>query len=97
MQDIDSEGIPPQPVGWLPVLSQGQQVQVHYLGQNLCFHPHIRCIVPAGGHNYLGLWVNSKKKFFLPAKALSCKFRGKFLALLKQQIPDMKHTLLDEC
>ena len=45
----------------------------------------------------MGLWVDSRKKFFLPVKALSRKFRGKFLALLKQQFPDLEHGLLDRC
>lgn len=56
---------------------------LHTWGQNLLFHPHIHCIVPAGGLNRLGQWVNSRKKFFLPVKVLSRKFRGKFLAYLK--------------
>lgn len=56
---------------------------LHTWGQNLLFHPHIHCIVPAGGLNRLGQWVNSRKKFFLPVKVLSRKFRGKFLAYFK--------------
>ena len=36
-----------------------------------------------GGLNSLEKWVNSRKKFLLPIKVLSRKFRGKFLALLK--------------
>ena len=36
-----------------------------------------------GGLNKLGKWVNSRKKFLLPIKVLSRKFRGKFLFLLK--------------
>ena len=36
-----------------------------------------------GGLNKLGKWVSSRKKFLLPIKVLSRKFRGKFLALLK--------------
>lgn len=58
---------------------------LHTWGQNLMFHPHIHCIVPAGGLNALGHWVNSRKKFFLPVKVLSRKFRGKFLQLLKSE------------
>ena len=56
---------------------------LHTWGQNLCFHPHIHCIVPAGGLTTDLKWKDSKKKFFLPVKVLSRKFRGKFLALLK--------------
>ena len=57
---------------------------LHTWGQNLMHHPHIHCIVPGGGLNALGQWVNSRKKFFLPVKVLSRKFRGKFLYYLKQ-------------
>jgi len=37
-----------------------------------------------GGLNKLDKWVNTRKKFLLPIKVLSRKFRGKFLALLKE-------------
>lgn len=47
-------------------------------------HPHIHCIVPGGGLSSIGKWVNSRKKFFIPVKVLSRKFRGKFLYYLKQ-------------
>ena len=57
---------------------------LHTWGQNLMHHPHIHCIVPSGGLNSIGKWVNSRKKFFLPVKVLSRKFRGKFLYYLKQ-------------
>ena len=57
---------------------------LHTWGQNLMHHPHIHCIVPAGGLNVIGQWVHSKKKFFIPVMVLSRKFRGKFLFFLKQ-------------
>lgn len=56
---------------------------LHTWGQNLLFHPHIHCVVTGGGLNEINRWVSSQKKFFLPVKVLSSKFRGKFLALLK--------------
>lgn len=58
---------------------------LHTWGQNLMHHPHIHCIVPSGGLTKDGKWLNSRKKFFLPVKVLSRKFRGKFLALLQQE------------
>lgn len=72
----------------------GHTAVLHTWGQNLCFHPHIHCIVPSGGLTSLGKWQSARKKFFLPVKVLSRKFRGKFLSLLKQQFgtplePDM--------
>lgn len=63
-------------VGFMEVL--------HTWGQTLVYHPHIHCIVPAGGLDKLGKWRNSKKKFFIPVKVLSRKFRGKFLDYLKK-------------
>lgn len=75
----------------------GLTAVLHTWGQNLCFHPHIHCIVPAGGLNSLGRWIDSKRKFFLPVKVLSRKFRGKFLALLKQLKPDIQQDLLNDC
>ena len=58
---------------------------LHTWGQNLSFHPHIHCVIPAGGLTQTETWVNSRKKFFLPIKVLSRKFRGKFLHYLKSQ------------
>ncbi len=64
-------------VGFLSVL--------HTWGQNLQHHPHVHCIVPAGGlASDHSRWIHSGKKFFLPVRVLSQVFRGKFLALLKQ-------------
>lgn len=57
---------------------------LHTWGQTLMHHPHLHCIVPGGGLNSCGKWVNSRKKFFIPVKVLSRKFRGKFLYYLKQ-------------
>jgi predicted Zn-ribbon and HTH transcriptional regulator len=57
---------------------------LHTWGQNLLLHPHIHCVIPAGG---LSLdhrrWVRARYPFFLPVRVLSRVFRGKFLARLK--------------
>ncbi len=57
---------------------------LHTWGSSLVLHPHIHCVVPGGGLNCINQWVNSKKKFFIPVRVLSRKFRGKFLYYLKQ-------------
>jgi predicted Zn-ribbon and HTH transcriptional regulator len=57
---------------------------MHTWGQNLLYHPHIHCIVPGGGLTADGKWRNSRKKFFIPVKVLSKKFRGKFMAYFRQ-------------
>ena len=58
---------------------------LHTWGQTLVYNPHIHCIVPAGGIDKMEKWRNSKKKFFIPVKVLSRKFRGKFLYYLKKE------------
>lgn len=57
---------------------------LHTWGQNLLYHPHIHCIVSGGGLTRNGEWKYSRKKFFIPVKVLSKKFRGKFMALFRQ-------------
>ena len=72
---------------------------LHTWGQNLCFHPHIHCIVPAGGLTSDLKWRDSKKKFFIPVRVLSRKFRGKFLSLLSQLNLNFKdiNTIIKNC
>lgn len=58
---------------------------LHTWGQNLLLHPHVHCVIPAGGlapdHRS---WVSSRHRFFLPVKALRRVFRGKFIDGLKR-------------
>ena len=64
---------------------------LHTWGQNLMNHPHIHCIVPGGGLSLdQSKWIKSKKKFFIPVKVLSRKFRGKFLYYLNKLYLDNK-------
>jgi hypothetical protein len=58
---------------------------LHTWGQNLLAHPHIHCVIPAGGISLdLTRWVHPRYSFFLPVKVLSRVFRGKFIAGLKR-------------
>ena len=58
---------------------------LHTWGQNLQHHPHVHCVVPAGGLLLDGSgWVAASPRFFLPVRVLSRVFRGKFTAALKQ-------------
>jgi len=57
---------------------------LHTWNQKLLHHPHVHCVVPAGG---LSLdhtrWVAAPPGFFLPVRVLSRVFRGKFVAGLR--------------
>jgi len=60
---------------------------LHTWGQTLQHHPHVHCVVPAGGLALDGSrWVAASSRFFLPVRVLSRVFRGKFTAELKQLI-----------
>lgn len=54
---------------------------LHTWGSNMSLHPHLHCIVPAGGVNGSGKWkhTRSKGKYLFPVKMLSKVFRAKFL------------------
>lgn len=60
---------------------------LHTWDQRLQHHPHVHCVVAAGGlasdHDR---WIGSRRSFFLPVKVLSRVFRGKFVAALKTAV-----------
>lgn len=64
----------------------GMIAVLHSWGSNMSLHPHLHCIVPAGGVNTTGKWktTKSKGKFLFPVKAMSKVFRAKFLELLNK-------------
>ena len=58
----------------------GLTAVLHTWGQNLDHHPHVHCIVPAGGVSPDGeSWVRCRPDFFLPVRVLSRLFRRLFL------------------
>jgi len=57
---------------------------LHTWGEDLHYHPHLHVVVLAGGLTKHNQWHHSSKKFFIPVKVLSKKFRGKFMHYLKQ-------------
>jgi hypothetical protein len=63
-------------IGFLSVL--------HTWGQNLQHHPHVHCLIPAGGLSAdRSRWIQPRYAFFLPRQVLRRVFRGKFVAGLK--------------
>ena len=58
---------------------------LHTWNQQLLFHPHVHCVVPAGGlaadHTS---WIPGRHNFFLPVKVLGRVFRGKFVEGLRE-------------
>ena len=58
---------------------------LHTWGQNLLLHPHVHCVVPAGGLSAShDRWIHPKYAFFLPVNVLSTVFRAKFVEGLRK-------------
>jgi hypothetical protein len=70
----------------------GLTAVLHTWGQTLCLHPHLHIMATGGGlscdrHGEIDeapCWRSCRPGFFLPVRALSRLFRGKFLAGLRQ-------------
>jgi len=64
---------------------------LHTWNQKLQLHPHVHCVIPAGGlspdHTR---WIQSRSRFFLPIPVLRRVFRGKFVAGLQCAFRDGK-------
>ena len=62
---------------------------LHTWSQKLTLHPHVHCVIPAGGlsldHTH---WVRFRENYFLSKEVLREVFRGKFVAALKQAFRD---------
>jgi hypothetical protein len=68
----------------------GALAVLHTWGQTLTLHPHIHCVVPAGGFSLDGRrWLRARRKnFFLPVRVLSRYFRRRFLEMLRRALRD---------
>src|ERR1700747_911009 len=52
---------------------------LHTWSQKLTAHPHVHCVVPAGGLSAdRTRWIKPRYDFFLPVEVLGAVFRGKF-------------------
>ncbi len=89
-------------------IKMGMTAVLHTWGQNLSLHPHIHCIVPAGGMDYNGKWkklkgnkANGRKGFLFPMDALKKVYKAKFMAALRKlskngRIPKQDSRFLNE-
>ena len=70
---------------------------LHSWSQKLDLHPHVHCVVPAGGLSADGTrWIKPRYDFLLPVEVLSRVFRGKFHEALKRAFHDGKLNFLGD-
>jgi hypothetical protein len=63
----------------------GGLIVLHTWGQRLQHHPHVHCVVPAGGLSPDETrWIHARPTSFLPVKVLRQVFRGKLVAGLRE-------------
>ncbi|HEY5871555.1 MAG TPA: IS91 family transposase [Candidatus Tectomicrobia bacterium] len=71
---------------------------LHTWGQQLHHHPHLHCVLPAGGLAPDGSqWLPCRPHFFLPVRVLSRRFRRLYLAGLVQLHAQRRLTLTGRC
>jgi hypothetical protein len=63
---------------------------LHTWTRALVYHPHVHCLVPAGGLSAdRTVWRPARQTYLVPVHALSKLFRGLFLDLVRQARPDL--------
>jgi hypothetical protein len=71
---------------------------LHTWGQQLHHHPHLHCVLPAGGLAPDGTqWIPCRPHFFLPVRVLSRRFRRLYLAGLEQTYAQGQLSLMGRC
>jgi hypothetical protein len=59
-------------------------VVLHMWGQTLAYHPHVHCVIPGGCVSPDGArWIAGRKRFFLPVRVPSRRFRTLFVRGLR--------------
>jgi hypothetical protein len=76
----------------------GGMAILHTWGGQLQHHPHLHCVLPAGGLAPDGSrWVPCRPNFFLPVRVLSRRFRRLYVEGLKQLYDQGELALTGRC
>ena len=74
----------------------GLLMALHTWGRTLSRHPHVHCLVSAGGIDPQGQWKSSRPGYLVPVKALAALFRGKLLGRLSELLDHRQLSLPSE-
>lgn len=74
----------PRHGGIVPGLLQA----LHTWGRDLSYHPHVHCLVSAGGVDASASWKPLRRGFLLPLRPLQALLRGKLLGALSRLLQD---------
>lgn len=73
----------------------GVMAALHTWGRTLTLHPHVHCLVTGGGRAPNGSWRAVRGGFLLPVRVVRALFRGKLLALLRDDLENDRLVLPD--
>ena len=63
---------------------------LHTWSRTLLYHPHVHCLIPAGGiSSDRRHWVPARKNYLVPVDALAKIFRGIFVEMVRKQLPQI--------
>jgi hypothetical protein len=68
----------------------GVLAALHTWGRDLSYHPHLHCLVPAGGVGDDDCWIAAPDNFLVPVRALTKIFRGMFMELTGKALPEVQ-------
>ena len=61
---------------------------LHTWTRALVYHPHVHCLIPAGGLSPDGhYWIEARNNYLVPVRELSDIFRATFIALARKKLP----------
>jgi Putative transposase/Transposase zinc-binding domain len=64
---------------------------LHTWSRSMSYHPHVHILCTGGGlSSDHSSWITRKKAFLVPYGSLAKMFRGKLIASLKRQLPDVQ-------
>jgi len=66
----------------------GMLCVLHTWTRALVYHPHVHCLIPAGGISHdKRYWIEARKNYLVPVRALSDLFRATFITLARRKLP----------
>jgi hypothetical protein len=76
----------------------GMVAILHTWGQQLSLHPHLHCLIPAGGITIRGNWkpLKGKGKYLFPQKAMAAVFRAKYMAEVTARLQKQGITIAQD-
>lgn len=68
----------------------GVMTTLHTAANTLAYHPHVHCVMPAGGVDMNGQWRPFPNPLFAPKDVLANAFRDALIPLLKANLKDVE-------